>query len=122
MMSRQRFPCRDRDGHDKRLGVTPFMLQQIWPWQGFLCRDKAFQVTTEFGQGQEFLCRDRIFLCCDRVWPWIGFLCRDEVFLHRDRVWPRQGILGRDKLFSCRDRVWGKAKRVYVATENLMSR
>ena len=29
-MSRQRFSCRDRDDHDKRLGVAPFMLQHVW--------------------------------------------------------------------------------------------
>ena len=66
------------------------MLQQVWPWQGFLCRDNAFQVAREFGQGQEFLC-DKVFLC-------------------RDRVWPRYGILGCDRVFSCHDQVWGKGQ------------
>ena len=36
------FPCRNREGHNKRSGVAPFVLQQVWPWQGFLCRDRAF--------------------------------------------------------------------------------
>ena len=52
----------------------------------------------------------------------MGFLCLDRVFLHRDKVWPRQGILGHDRVLYCPDRVWGKAKRVYVVAENLMSR
>ena len=78
-MPRQRFPCRDRDCHDKRSDVAPFVLQQVWPLQGFLCSDRAFQDAIKFGQGQKFLCRDRVCPC-------IGFLCPDIVFLRRDRV------------------------------------
>ena len=48
-MSRKRFLCRDRDCHDKRSGVAPFMLQQS------LVRAKGFYVAT----GQ-FPCRDRV--------------------------------------------------------------
>ena len=48
-MSRQMFPCRDKDDHDKRLGVAPFVLQQAWSRKGFLCRDRGF------------LCRDKVW-------------------------------------------------------------
>ena len=27
---------------DKRLGVTPFVLQQVWSWQGFISLDRVF--------------------------------------------------------------------------------
>ena len=91
-MSQQRFPCRDQEGHDKRSGVASFMLQQFWPWQGFLFRDRAFQVETEFGQGLEFLSHNKVFMCHDRVLPWARILCYDKVFLCRDRVWSRLGV------------------------------
>ena len=96
-MSRQRFPCRDRDGHDKRSGVVPFVLQQVWPWQGFLYRNRAFQVATKFCQGQEFLCRNRVFLCRDRVWSRLRVLCLDKIFYVMTEL--------------------AKVKRIYVVTE-----
>ena len=77
------FPCRDRDGQDKRLGVaTEFGLGQ-----GISCHDKVFYVATEFGQDQGFfLSRKGIFMS----------LCRDIIFLCRERVWPRlEGFLSR---------------------------
>ena len=86
-MSRQRFPCRDRDGQDKRLGVTiKFGLRQ-----GISCCDRVFYVATEFGQDQGFflsrqgifmsLCHDKIFLCRDKVLAKTkGFLVAIECF------------------------------------------
>ena len=67
-------PCRDQDGHDKRLG-----LQQAWPWARILCYDK-------------------VFLCCDRIWPWLEFLCHDRVFSCRDRVGLSEENLCRDRV------------------------
>ena len=116
-MSRQRFPCRDRDGHDKRSGIATglalgrdFMLQQ-----SFLCLDRVwsrtevsmsrqsifvrvFQVAIEFGQDREFLCRDRVF-----------FFVAIE--------------FGQDKSFYVATKYFyvatelAKVKRIYVATE-----
>ena len=48
-LSRQRFPCRDRDGHDKRSGVALFMLRQS------LVKAKGFYVVT-----RQFPCRDNV--------------------------------------------------------------
>ena len=74
-MSRQRFPCRDRDDHDKRSGVAiglalcrDFMSQQsvfvsqhsLVKARSFYVATEYFYVATEFGQDQEFLCRDRV--------------------------------------------------------------
>ena len=47
-MSRQRFPYRDRDGHDKRLGVaTGLALDRDFMSRQSLIQAKGFHVTTE---------------------------------------------------------------------------
>ena len=55
-MSRQRFPCRDRDGHDKRSGVQTglalgrdFMLRQsVFMSRQSLVKTKSFYVSTKY--------------------------------------------------------------------------
>ena len=87
-MSRQRFPCRDRDSHDERselrqglVRLRDFRSRQkiVMSWQDFieLCRDRLFSVMTEFGQYKRVSFRDKVFcvvigcgldkgaLCCD---------------------------------------------------------
>ena len=44
-----------------------------------------------------------------------------QSILCRDRVWPRQRILVATEYFLVTTEFGAKAKRIYVATENLMS-
>ena len=82
IMSRQRFRCCGRDGHDK---LHPSCCNMFGLGKDFSIVIEYFCVTTKFGQGQEFLCHDRIFLYRGRVWPWARILCYDKVFLCRDQ-------------------------------------
>ena len=89
-MSRQRFSCRDREGHDERSGSR----QEL----GLV---KRFQVATEnccvgteylmsrqsFSQDQRVSRRDRAFLCYDRVGQARSFLSRQNVFMSQ-QSWP----------------------------------
>ena len=70
-MSRQRFPCRDRDGHDKRSCVAigwaldiDFMSQQsLVKAKGFHVMTENFYAKTEFPRvvsRQSILCRDKV--------------------------------------------------------------
>ena len=53
------FLCRDR----------VFMCRdRVWPWVGFFCPDRIFDVMTKYGQIRGFVLRQRI-LGYDRVWP-----------------------------------------------------
>ena len=68
-MSRQRFPCHDRDGHDKRS-----MLQQVWSSlrisrsrQNFPCRDRELSRLKVSRSRHTFLCRDILFYAATRV-------------------------------------------------------
>ena len=81
-MSRQRFPCHHRDGHDKRSGVVTFMLQWIWSWQGILCRDKAF-------------------LCRDKVWSRPrDSMSRQGIFMSRQGIFmSRQGLVKAERFY-----------------------
>ena len=60
----QRFPCRDRDGHDKRSSVATFVLQQVWLWVGILCRDRVSWsgVMTEYFMSRQSLVKTKGFL------------------------------------------------------------
>ena len=57
-MLRQRFPCHDRDGHDKRLGVatglalgSDFMSRQsVFMSRQSLFKTKSFHVATELAK------------------------------------------------------------------------
>ena len=65
-LSRQRFPCRDRDGDDK---LHPSCCNMFGLGRDFSVATGYYCVMAEFGQGQKFLCRDKVFQCYDRVCP-----------------------------------------------------
>ena len=80
-MSRKRFPCRDKDGHDKRLGIVTFRLPQgLVRSRNFRPRQKTvvatgiyrvvsrrvFYAMTEFGQDKRVSCRDKVFCVATR--------------------------------------------------------
>ena len=107
-MSRQRFPCRDRDGHDNRSGVATslalgedFMSRQsVFMSQQSLVKTNSFYVVIELAKVK------RIYVATE-------YFCVTTEFglewgLYHDRVWPRHGILGHDRVCSCHDRVWRK--------------
>ena len=71
-MSRHRFPCRDRDGHDKRSGL-----------RRNLVKTKRFHVVTEI---------------CSVATRFHGVVC-DIIFLCRNRVGNGGEILYRDIKF-----------------------
>ena len=109
-MSRQRFPCLDREGKDKRLGVTTeFDLRQR-----ISCRDRVFYVATEFGQNQGlFLSRQRIFMS----------LCRDRIFFFfvAIELWPSpKCFLSRQYIFRLQQSL-AKTKGFHVATKYFVS-
>ena len=75
-MSRQRFPCHDRDGHDKRLGVATgltlgrdFMLrksvflsrQSLVKTKSFYVVKKYFYVATELAKVKRILVATELF-------------------------------------------------------------
>ena len=130
-MSRQRFPCRDRDGHDKRSGLRRSLVKAkrfcvateicsvaigfhgVVLRQGILCRDIVWPRPKglvlrhnilgldRVGQGQEFLCCDRVFRCRDRVWPWAGFLCLDRIFYVATQYGQMRSFVLRQRILGC---------------------
>ena len=97
-MSRKMFPCGDRDGHDKRLGVTSFVLRI-----GFVLAGIS-------------LLRQSI-LCHDRVWSRPGVsMSRHSISLSRQSLaLGRDFMLGQSIFMSRQSLV--KARSFYVATE-----
>ena len=45
-----------------------FMSRQIWPWIGFLYRNRVFSRHDRVWPRHEILGRDRVFSCHDQVW------------------------------------------------------
>ena len=72
-MSQQRFPCRNRDGHDKRSGL-----------RRSLVKAKRFHVVTKI---------------CSVATRFHGVVLRQDI-LCRDREWPRSKDLGCDRVNS----------------------
>ena len=88
-MSRQRFPCRNQDGHNERSGSQQGLVRSrdfrsrqktIVSRQDFmgLCRDRVFYVVTEFDQDKRVSCLDKVFCVATRCGQDKGALCCDK--------------------------------------------
>ena len=128
-MSRQRFPCHDRDDHHKRLGCDgawlrprDFVSRQIVVMlqQDFteLCCDRVFYVTKECGQDQRALCCNTTFCVVTELVKARSFYVTTKYFCIATKFGLEQG---RDIIFLCRDKGWPN-ERFYVTIENFKLR
>ena len=113
-MLQQRFPCCDRDNHDKRSGIVTFRLRlglvrlrdfrsrqkTVVSRQDFmgLCYDKVFSIMTEFSQDKRVSCHDKVFCVATGYDQDQGALCCDKAICVVIEFGRGQGILCRDRI------------------------
>ena len=95
-MSRQRFPCRDRDGHNKRSGVAislalgrDFMSRQsVFMSRQSLVKTKSFYVATELAKVKRIYVSTKNSMSRQSCLK----LCRDKVYLTLQQKVPRHEV------------------------------